>query len=212
MHLIHIFHLMQYFQDDLLRNVIEKIGTSSWAKISRKIPGKSEIKCHKRWLLLNRQDHIQKAGWTQAEDQKLRLVVSQIGANNWSQIAELLPGRISKQCRERWINNLDPALSKRPWTTEEDQKIIELHKNYGNKWALIAKQIPGRSDNSIKNRFNSNLKRQLTLGKVIPTYARTASILKQEQVDALRKRDLKITDKQNASDSESNSRMSSPVI
>jgi hypothetical protein len=86
-------------------------------------------------------------------------------------------------------------LSKRPWTTEEDQKIIELHEIYGNKWSLMAKQITGCSDNNIKNRFNSNLIRQLTIDKVIPTYAHTASILNQEQVDVLRKRDLKITDK-----------------
>jgi hypothetical protein len=143
----------------LLTNTIAELGTANWNKISKNIPGKSEIKCHKRWLYLNSQDHLQKSGWTKAEDKNLRLIVSQLGANNWSQIAELLPGRISKQCRERWLNHIDPKLAKKAWTAEEDRRIIDLHEEYGNKWSLIAKQIPGRTDNNVKNRFNSNLKR-----------------------------------------------------
>lgn len=121
--------------------------------------------------------------------------MSQLGANNWSQIASLMPGRISKQCRERWINNLDPNLSKRMWSEEEDNKILELHAKYGNKWSLISKHIPGRTDNSIKNRFNSNLKRQLALGTVIPTYARTSTILRDVE-EVTKKRDLKEAHKQ----------------
>ena len=62
----------------------------------------------------------------------------------------------------------------------------------GNKWSLIARRIPGRTDNSIKNRFNSNLKRQLALGQVIPTYARTASILKQDDKKRVKKEESKL--------------------
>ncbi len=141
--------------------MIEELGTTNWARIARRIPGKSEIKCHKRWLLINRQDHLHKSGWTAEEDKKLRLIVSQLGANNWSQIATLLPGRIAKQCRERWVNKLDPSLTRQSWTSEEDRLILDLHAQFGNKWAVIARQIPGRTDNQIKNRYNSNLKRQL---------------------------------------------------
>jgi len=56
--------------------VIQELGTENWARIARRVPGKSEIKCHKRWLLINRQDHLQKGGWTEEEDVKLKLVVS----------------------------------------------------------------------------------------------------------------------------------------
>lgn len=122
------------------------------------------------------------------------MIVSQVGCRNWAQIAELMPGRISKQCRERWINHLDPNLCKQQWTPEEDRRILELHAQLGNKWSKISKFIDGRTDNAIKNRFNSNLKRQLALGKPIPTYTRTSTVLKQSE-EAPRKRDSKKEEK-----------------
>lgn len=80
---------------------------------------------------------------------------------NWSKVAECMVSRCGKQCRERWVNHLNPNINKNHWTEKEDQTIISAHQKYGPKWSTIAKFLKGRTDNQIKNHFNSTITRKI---------------------------------------------------
>ncbi|XP_062213409.1 myb-related protein Zm38-like [Phragmites australis] len=110
--------------------------------------------CHKKKL--------RRGLWSPEEDEKLMSHIAKYGHGCWSSVPKLSGlERCGKSCRLRWINYLRPDLKRGTFSQEEEDLIIHLHSMLGNKWSQIAAQLPGRTDNEVKNFWNSYIKKRL---------------------------------------------------
>ena len=147
-------------EDDLLTRLAQSYTSISWSAIAKYFPAKTAPQLAGRWeKVLN--PRLVKGSWTRDEDEAILAFVRANGDKDWSKLAVTLKGRTGKQCRERFKNHLDPSVSRTAWTPEEDQQLIDLHAQYGNSWTKIASFFSGRTDNCIKNRWNSTIKKRL---------------------------------------------------
>ena len=135
--------------------------------LSPKKNSQSKYKIQNHQNLFPHTDTIH-GSWTQKEDEALNVAIKKFGKNKWSDIAKAVGSRTPKQVRERWTNCLCPGLKKEPFEQWEDEIIISMQKEVGNKWATIARSIPGRSAGAIKNRWYSSLKSSKLHSQIIP--------------------------------------------
>jgi len=148
-------------EEDLrLRQGVQAIGATKWKKISEDyLDGKrSDVQCLHRWQKVLRPGLV-KGPWTDEEDNIIRSCIER-KVVKWSEIAERIPGRIGKQCRERWFNHLDPSIDHSAWTEEEEKVLVSAQAHFGNRWCEIAKLVPGRPENAVKNRWNSAIRKK----------------------------------------------------
>ena len=111
-------------------------------------------------LIIYSNDTFSKSCWTISDDKLLIQLAEKYGFSHWNIIASYFQNKKGKQCRERWYNNLCPDVNKSPWTLEEETLLLLLHNKIGNKWSKLSKYLKGRTDNNIKNYWNSNMKKR----------------------------------------------------
>lgn len=154
--------------DNKLAALVMESQPVNWFEICRHFPNRTQTQVVERWTKVL-DPGLLKGSWTRQEDETIIQFVAHHGTKSWARLASLLPGRIGKQCRERWVNHLDPTISHGPWTAAEDQLLIDLHNKFGNHWTKIGEMIPNRSDNAIKNRWNSTLAKRIQAFPETPT-------------------------------------------
>ncbi|KAL3630608.1 hypothetical protein CASFOL_023592 [Castilleja foliolosa] len=123
---------------------------------------KKEGKKKKRRISFCEKEGLRRGAWTAEEDKILVHFIAHNGHGTWRNLPKLSGlRRCGKSCRLRWTNYLRPDIKRGPFTHVEENTIIQLHESLGNKWAAIASHLPGRTDNDIKNFWNSHLRKRL---------------------------------------------------
>jgi hypothetical protein len=157
-------------EDDKLRLAVksqgpgtgQRIASHNWTRIASHHmagTGRTGVQCLYRWKGVLQPDLV-KGPWTAAEDLSLRTLWNK-GVRKWSIIAQSLPGRIGKQCRERWVNHLDPSINKKSWTAAEINLLQAAQAKMGNRWRDIAEMLPGRGANSVQNKYHSLYRKRI---------------------------------------------------
>ena len=154
----------------------KSLTKDDWVQISGFIPGRNDSQCQYRFQQ-EKKDSIKKSSWVPKEDEVLIRIIRNNGTKHWNQVAEMFNESLAelalknpsgagqptvlrngKQCRERWVNFLNPDIKKDPFSLEEDIYLLQRRLEIGNKWAVIIKNISGRTENNAKNRFNMMFK------------------------------------------------------
>ncbi|KAG7565502.1 Homeobox-like domain superfamily [Arabidopsis suecica] len=108
-----------------------------------------------------KEETLRKGPWLEEEDERLVKFITLLGERRWDSLAKVSGlKRSGKSCRLRWMNYLNPSLKRGPMSQEEDRIIFQLHALWGNKWSKIARRLPGRTDNEIKNYWRTHSRKK----------------------------------------------------
>ncbi|MCL7046409.1 hypothetical protein MKW94_002471 [Papaver nudicaule] len=141
-------------EDDVqLRTTVEAFGANDWQLIAFNMEGRTGTQCSNRWLKTLNPARKRVGRWTVEEDKRLKVAVLLFGAKSWQKMAQFVPGRTQVQCRERWVNCLDPSLNLKEWTEEEDCLLKAAVEEYGHCWSKVAASLPGRTDSKCLRRW-----------------------------------------------------------
>jgi S-ribosylhomocysteine lyase LuxS involved in autoinducer biosynthesis len=145
-------------EDAKLTEAVKKHG-KRWVAVAVLVPGRTNVLCRARWINTVDPANVKNAAgkWTPEEDAKLTEAVQKHG-KNWVTAAALVHGRTHKQCRQRWVDTLDPANAKKArWSPEDDAKLTEAVQKHGKHWVTVAALVPGRTHKQCHQRWVHNL-------------------------------------------------------
>lgn len=163
-------------EDTKLRSAVESFGESNWQAVASVLEGRTGTQCSNRWkkTLLPARQKVGK--WSISEDKRLRVAATLFGRKSWYRIAQFVPGRTQVQCRERWVNILDPFLNHGKWTEEDDMRLKEAIAEYGYCWSKVAACVCSRTDNQCRRRWKVLFPNEVPLLKAARDIKRAALI------------------------------------
>ncbi|KAJ3438350.1 transcription factor myb3r-2 [Anaeramoeba flamelloides] len=140
--------------EEKLMGLVRNEKNADWETVATNFTNFGSTDCLKRYRQL-KDIQTNKGPWNTTEDELLKYAIEKLGDVSWLHISSLVPGRNSKQCRERWCNQINPNINHAPFTQEEEELLIAKQTELGNKWSQISKFFNGRPDNMLKNMWHS---------------------------------------------------------
>lgn len=150
-------------EDAQLRAAVEVFGENDWQSVASALERRTGNQCSNRWKKSLHPTRERMGKWVADEDKRLKVAVMLFGPKNWNKIAQFVPGRTQAQCRERWVNSLDPSLNLDEWTEEEDSRLKAAIEEHGHCWAKVAACVPPRTDNQCRRRWKKLLPHEVPL-------------------------------------------------
>ncbi|XP_076884384.1 uncharacterized protein LOC143533506 [Bidens hawaiensis] len=163
-------------EDNELRRAVAEHGESNWQNVASTLDGRTGTQCSNRWKKTLNPLRKKVGKWAPDEDKRLKIAVRLFGGKNYYKIAKFVPGRTQTQCRERWVNCLDPCLNMKEWTEEEDLKLKKALAEHEYCWSKIAACVPPRTDSQCRRRWKVLFPEEVRMLKVARTMKKAALI------------------------------------
>ncbi|KAK4778804.1 hypothetical protein SAY86_006332, partial [Trapa natans] len=140
-------------EDIQLRMAVEIYGECDWQTVASTLEGRTGTQCSNRWQKVLHPERQKVGRWSRDEDKCLTVAAMVFGTKNWKKVSQFVQGRTHVQCRERWVNSLDPNLKMDEWTAEEDARLEAAISEHGHCWSKIAACLCPRTDSQCRRRW-----------------------------------------------------------